>query len=259
MKTARVAYAGALHTATPQGEGQLRLADGRIVAEDAVVWLPPFEVGTVIALGLNYADHVKELAKELTVTSKDEPLVFLKGPGSLIGHRGQTRRPADATFMHYECELAVVIGRTAHQVKAADAMQHVAGYTVCNDYAIRDYLENWYRPNLRVKNRDTCTVLGPWLVDAADIPDPHQLTLRTRVNGTVTQQGTTAHMVNDIPALIEYLSSFMTLRAGDVILTGTPEGVVNVNVGDEVVTEIDGIGSLHNTIVDDALFGIPSS
>jgi 5-oxopent-3-ene-1,2,5-tricarboxylate decarboxylase / 2-hydroxyhepta-2,4-diene-1,7-dioate isomerase len=158
-------------------------------------------------------------------------------------------------FMHYECELAVVIGRTARQVQRADALRHVAGYTVCNDYAIRDYLENWYRPNLRVKNRDTCTVLGPWLVDAAEVPEPHALNLRTLVNGKVTQRGNTADMVNDIPALIEYLSGFMTLQAGDVILTGTPDGVVNVDVGDEVVTEIDTIGRLVNTIVGDAGFG----
>lgn len=253
MRTARVAYAGALHDAVPHAEG-LQLEDGRVLTEDAVVWLPPFEVGTIIALGLNYADHVKELSKELTVTAKDEPLVFLKGPGTLIGHHGQTRRPADASFMHYECELGVVIGRTAKGVKRADAMHHVAGYTVCNDYAVRDYLENWYRPNLRVKNRDTCTVLGPWFVDAADVPDPHDLILRTLVNGKVTQQGHTKDMINDIPALIEYLSAFMTLQAGDVILTGTPDGVVNVDVGDEVVTEIDGIGRLVNTIVGDAPF-----
>ena len=254
MKRARVAYGGALHDATAHAAG-LRLEDGRVLAEDAVVWLPPFEVGSVIALGLNYADHVKELAKELTVSSKDEPLAFLKSPGALIGHRGQTRRPADAAFMHYECELAVVIGRSAKNVKRLDAMQVVAGYTVANDYAVRDYLENYYRPNLRVKNRDTCTVLGPWLVDSADVPDPHALDLRTLVNGRVTQRGNTRDMVNDIPALIEYLSGFMTLNAGDVILTGTPDGVVNVDVGDEVVTEIDGIGRLVNTIVGDALFG----
>jgi len=254
MKRARVAYAGAIHDATEHPAG-LRLADGRVLAEEAVVWLPPFEVGSVIALGLNYADHVKELSKELTVTAKDEPLAFLKSPGALIGHRGQTRRPADVTLMHYECELAVVIGRSAKHVKRADAMQFVAGYTVANDYAIRDYLENYYRPNLRVKNRDTCTVLGPWLVDAADIPDPQQLALRTLVNDKVTQQGNTRDMIADIPALIEYLSSFMTLAAGDVILTGTPDGVVNVNVGDEVITEIDGIGRLVNTIVGDADFG----
>jgi 5-oxopent-3-ene-1,2,5-tricarboxylate decarboxylase / 2-hydroxyhepta-2,4-diene-1,7-dioate isomerase len=153
--------------------------------------------------------------------------------------------------MHYECELAVVIGQRARNVKADSAMAHVAGYTVCNDYAVRDYLENWYRPNLRVKNRDGATVLGPWFVDAADVSDPHALELRTFVNGALVQQGHTSNMVNDIPALIEYLSSFMTLDAGDVILTGTPEGVVNVNVGDEVVCEIDGIGRLINTLVDE--------
>ena len=254
MKTARVAFGGALHDAVPHANG-VRLADGRVLAEHAVVWLPPFKVGTIIALGLNYANHVKELSKELTVTAQDEPLVFLKGPGTLIGHRGFTRRPNGVNFMHYECELAVVIGRSAKHVKRADAMQHVAGYTVCNDYAIRDHLENWYRPNLRVKNRDGGTVLGPWFVDAAEVPDPHALKLRTLVNGKLTQRGCTADMVNDIPALIEYLSAFMTLQAGDLILTGTPDGVVNVNVGDEVVTEIDGVGRLVNTIVGDDAFG----
>jgi len=254
MKTAVVAYGGAVHAAVPHGQGLL-LEDGRALSEDEVVWLPPFQVGTVIALGLNYADHVKELSKELTVSARDEPLVFLKTAGALIGHRGFTRRPRDATFMHYECELAVVIGATARKVRREDAMRHVAGYTVCNDYAIRDYLENWYRPNLRVKNRDTCTVVGPWLVEATDLPDPHNLALRTLVNGKLTQQGTTADMINDIPSLIEYLSGFMTLRAGDVILTGTPDGVVDVGVGDEVVCEIEGVGRLVNTIVGDDLFG----
>ncbi len=252
MKRARVAYAGAVHEATPGAAAHtLRLADGRVVAEGDVVWLPPFEVGTIIALGLNYADHAKELA----FNAQEEPLVFLKGPGSLIGHRGQTRRPAGVEFMHYECELAVVIGRPARKVARADAMAHVAGYTVANDYAIRDYLENWYRPNLRVKSRDGGTVLGPWLVDAADVAAPPQLALRTLVNGRVVQEGNTRDLVFDIPYLVEYLSAFMTLQPGDVILTGTPEGVVDVGVGDEVVCEIEGIGELANTIVGDEAFG----
>jgi 5-oxopent-3-ene-1,2,5-tricarboxylate decarboxylase/2-hydroxyhepta-2,4-diene-1,7-dioate isomerase len=250
MKRARVAYAGAIHEATPHAQG-LQLADGRIVAEDAVVWLAPFEIGTIIALGLNYAEH----AKELSFGQQEEPLVFLKSAGAVIGHRGQTRRPKDATFMHYECELAVVIGAPGKHIRKADAMRHVAGYTVANDYAIRDYLENWYRPNARVKNRDGATVLGPWFVDASDTPEPVELNLRTFVNGQQTQSGNTRDLVHSIPSLIEYLSRFMTLNSGDVILTGTPEGVVNVNVGDEVITEIDGIGRLVNTIVDDAAFG----
>ncbi len=255
MKHARVAHAGAIHTAEPLSPADsctdVRLCDGRSLAEHEVVWLPPFEVGTIIALGLNYADHAKELA----FNSQEEPLVFLKGPGSVLGHRGFTRRPADVKFMHYECELAVVIGRTAKSVDRSVALQHVAGYCIANDYAIRDYLENWYRPNLRVKNRDGATILGPWFVDADDIPDPGKLDLRTYVNGKLTQRGNTCDLVTAVPALIEYLSSFMTLSAGDVILTGTPEGVVNVNVGDVVICEIDGLGRLQNTIVSDEVFG----
>jgi 5-oxopent-3-ene-1,2,5-tricarboxylate decarboxylase / 2-hydroxyhepta-2,4-diene-1,7-dioate isomerase len=250
MMRGRVAYAGAIHEAYPDAQG-VRLADGRVRREDEVVWLAPIEVGTIFALGLNYAEH----AKELQFNKQEEPLVFLKGPGTVIGHRGFTRRPADVTFMHYECELAVVIGQTAQNVQRENAMQHVAGYMIANDYAIRDYLENYYRPNLRVKNRDGGTVLGPWFVDAADVKDVTQLELRTFVNGTRQQHGNTRDLVTDIPALIEYLSSFMTLAPGDVILTGTPEGIVNVNAGDEVICEIDGLGRLVNTIASDADFG----
>jgi len=251
MRRARVAYSGAIHAAAPADPGDLRLEDGRVVPETAVVWLPPVEPGTIIALGLNYAKHAKELA----LGAQEEPLVFLKGPGTLLGHRGATRRPSGVAFMHYECELAVVIGRPAKNAARGDAMKHVAGYCVANDYAVRDYLENWYRPNLRVKNRDGATVLGPWFVDAADVADPADLGLRTYVNGELTQQGNTRDLIFDVPHLIEYLSSFMTLAPGDVILTGTPEGVVNVNPGDEIACEIDGLGRLVNTIVDDAAFG----
>lgn len=250
MMRGRVAYAGAIHEATPQGD-QVRLADGRVREEHELVWLAPFEPGTIVALGLNYADH----AKELSFSKQEEPLVFLKGPGSVIGHQGTTRRPAGVAFMHYECELAVVIGRTARCVHREDAMQYVAGYTIANDYAIRDYLENYYRPNLRVKNRDGGTVLGPWFVDAADIADVHALELRTFVNGKLAQRGNTRDLIADVPSLIEYLSGFMTLAPGDVILTGTPEGVVNVNAGDEVACEIDGLGRLVNTLAPDADFG----
>jgi 5-oxopent-3-ene-1,2,5-tricarboxylate decarboxylase/2-hydroxyhepta-2,4-diene-1,7-dioate isomerase len=255
VKTARVAHAGALHDAVPHPRG-LQLADGRVLAEEEVVWLPPFEVGTVIALGLNYAAHVKELARELAAPAQaEEPLVFFKGPNALVGHRGLTRRPRDVAFMHYECELAVVIGQGGRRIRAADAMAHVAGYTIANDYAVRDHLENWYRPNLRVKNRDGATALGPWFVDVADVPDPHDLRLQTRVNGRTVQQGHTGDMVHRIPALIEYLSGFMTLRCGDVILTGTPEGVINVEPGDVVECEIERLGMLVNTLAADDLFG----
>ncbi len=245
MKRARVVLDGRRIDAVAEGE-RVRLSDGRLVDETDVDWLPPLRFGTIFALGLNYAEHAKELAFG---SAPVEPLVFLKGPNTLIGHRATTVRPADATFMHYECELAVVIGRRCRQVRREDAYAVVRGYTVANDYAIRDYLENYYRPNLRVKNRDTCTPIGPWLVDAADVPDPMNLGLRSFVDGRKTQEGNTRDMVNDVPGLIALLSSFMTLDDGDVILTGTPEGVADTPVGAEVVTEIDGIGRLVNSIV----------
>ena len=219
------------------------------MAQDAVQSLPPLQpvpqARTILALGLNYADH----AKKLEFKAPDEPLVFVKGQASLIGHRNLTHHPTDVKFMHYECELAVVIGKTAKRVKRDDAYDFIAGYSVANDYAIRDYLENWYRPNLRVKNRDTGTPLGPWLVDAKDITNPMALKLQTAVNGQVTQSGNTADMIFNVPFLIEYFSSFMTLQPGDLILTGTPDGVVDCQPGDVVVTEIEHVGALINTII----------
>ena len=247
MKLARLMVDGMVHNATER-DGQVVLEDGRRLWQDQVTWLPPLATvdkpRTILALGLNYVDHAKELAFK----PPQEPLVFLKGERALNGHRQATKRPAGVQNMHYECELAVVIGRKAKKVRRDDAYAFVAGYTVANDYAIRDYLENWYRPNLRVKNRDGATPLGPWLVDTADIPNPMALALKTTVNGKVTQEGNTKDMIFDVPFLIEYFSSFMTLNPGDLILTGTPDGVVDCQPGDVVVTEIEGIGALVNTI-----------
>ena len=247
MKHARISYQGVVHAATER-DGKLLLPDGQSLSFDAVTWLPPLaptpRPRTIFALGLNYADH----AKELEFKAPEEPLVFLKGESALTGHLQFTKRPAGVEFMHYECELTVIVGKTARNVKRADAYDFVGGYTVANDYAIRDYLENWYRPNLRVKNRDATTPLGPWYVDAADVPNPMALALQTTVNGKVTQSGNTRDMIFDVPFLIEFFSSFMTLQPGDLILTGTPDGVVDCRPGDVIVTEIEGIGALINTI-----------
>ena len=250
MKHARVVYEDRIWPATQAADGGVQLADGRILAETEVRWLPPLEVGTIFVLGLNYADHAKEIAFNQAPAA---PLVFLKGPNALTGHRGHTRRPADVEYMHYECELAVVIGTTCRNVPRERAYEMVRGYTVANDYAIRDYLENYYRPNLRVKSRDACTPIGPWLVDAQDVPDPMNLHLRTWVNGRLIQDGSTRDMVHDIPALIAHLSSIMTLHPGDLILTGTPDGVADAKVGDEIVTEVEHLGRLVNTIGGDEL------
>jgi 5-oxopent-3-ene-1,2,5-tricarboxylate decarboxylase / 2-hydroxyhepta-2,4-diene-1,7-dioate isomerase len=272
MKSARVFFGGAMHEATEAteateaagsatrsaGPASLRLADGRVVDEQQVMWLAPFEPRTIFALALNYADHAQELAAKSSAeqgtflqAQRSEPVVFLKGANSVVGHRGLTRRPADGEFMHYECELAVVIGREGKRIARSRALDFVRGYTVANDYAIRNFLEPYYRPNLRVKSRDGGTALGPWLVDRDDIDDPMNLALRTEVNGRVVQEGRTGDMVHDVASLIEFLSSFMTLSPGDVILTGTPKGSVDVQPGDEVVCEVEGVGRLLNTLVAD--------
>lgn len=249
IKRARVAYGGAIYNASEYGT-RLQLEDGRIVNQDEVTWLTPLNPRTTFALGLNYADHAAELAFD----APSEPLIFLKGPNTFVGHNGFTRRPSDITYMHYECELAVVIGKKGRYVKKEDAYNYVKGYSIANDYAFRDYLENYYRPNLRVKNRDGCTPLGPWLVDKEYIPDPMNLPLYTYVNDKLVQKGNTKDMIFDIPTLIEYISSFMTLSENDVILTGTPKGSVDTKVGDHIVTEIEGVGRLANTIIGDETF-----
>ncbi|SCW71375.1 MULTISPECIES: fumarylacetoacetate hydrolase family protein [unclassified Pseudomonas] len=249
MKHARIRFEGQDHAVTVEAHNAVRLADGRLLAEDQVQWLPP-ATGNMFALGLNYADHAAELAFK----PPTEPLAFIKSSGTYTGHNQVTWRPDNVAYMHYECELVAVIGKAARNVKREDALGYLAGYTVCNDYAIRDFLENYYRPNLRVKNRDATTPVGPWIVDVADVPDPSNLKLRTWINGQLRQEGSTQDMIFDIPYLIEYLSSFMTLQPGDMIATGTPEGLADVVPGDEVVVEVEGVGRLVNRIVSEAEF-----
>lgn len=226
------------------GDSAIRLPNGTLVPAGDAQWLPPVTPGAATyALGLNYADHNRELG---FAPKLETPLIFMKGGNCFVGHRGATPRPADVNQMHPECELVAIIGRPARNVSRADALAHVSGYTVANDYAIREYLENYYRPNARVKNRDATTPIGPWIVDAVDVPDPQALALTTTVNGTVVQQGSTADMILDVAGLIEYLSSVTTLMPGDMILTGTPHGVHFCAAGDEVVCEIEGVGRLVN-------------
>ncbi len=246
MKRARVLHQGAMRWGTLIDDDAAIAVDGGLVVDvSEVTWLPPVTAGaTIFALGLNYADHSAELGFKPPAT----PLIFLKGPNALVGHAEATPRPADASQMHPECELVAVIGRSARRVTEADALDYVGGYTIACDYAIRDYLENYYRPNLRVKNRDRTTPLGPWIVDAASVPDPQALALATTVNGERVQDGSTADMVFSVARLVAHLSSFMTLAPGDLILTGTPHGVRFVAPGDEVTCEVEGVGRLLNRL-----------
>lgn len=244
MRRARIVHKGRAVWAGVSDDG-LILPGGETIAAHSAQWLPPVTPGaTIFALGLNYADHNAELGFK----TKEPPLIFLKGPNTLVGHEGTTPRPADANQMHPECELVAIIGRPGKRISAGRALDHVAGYTIACDYAIREYLENYYRPNLRVKNRDAATPLGPWIVDADDIADPQALAMTTTVNGQAVQAGSTRDMVLGVAGLIEYLSETMTLLPGDMILTGTPQGVHFVAPGDRVECSIAGIGTLANRI-----------
>ncbi len=247
MRRARIARDGQVLEVICDAEGRPLDSTGECIRAGSFTWLPP-ATGTMLALGLNYADH----AAELDFKPPAEPLIFVKAPNTYTGHDQVSCRPDGVGYMHYEAELVAVIGRPTRRVSRADALACLAGYTVCNDYAIRDYLENYYRPNLRVKSRDGLTPIGPWLVDCADVPDPGNLAVRTRVNGELRQSGNTRDMIFDIPYLIEYISAFMTLMPGDMIATGTPTGVSDVKVSDLVEVEVEGIGRLSNTIVSEA-------
>jgi len=208
--------------------------------------LPPVVPSKVIGFALTYADH----AQELGVPAPEQLAVFLKPLSSLIGHRTPVIYPPGVTYMHYEVELAVVIGRRCRRVREADVPDVVRGYTIANDVTARDFIANFYRPPVKAKGWDTFGPLGPYLVEE-EIADPHHLELRAYVNGELRQRGTTADLAYSIPELIVFLSEFMTLESGDVILTGTPKGISPVGPGDTMRVEVEGLGALENPVVAD--------
>jgi 5-oxopent-3-ene-1,2,5-tricarboxylate decarboxylase / 2-hydroxyhepta-2,4-diene-1,7-dioate isomerase len=209
-----------------------------------VQFLLPVQPPKVIALALNFNDH----AAELNLKQPEEPALFWKPNTTLLPHGGTVIYPQGAKFMHYEVELAVIIGRDARRVKAKDAMDYVGGYTIANDIVVRDYVTNTFRPPIRGKGWDTFGPLGPYFVSADEIADPHQLELRAYVNNELRQSGNTNQMIFGIPELIEDISRFMTLEKNDVILTGTPRGISHVKPGDVMRLEVDGLGALVNDI-----------
>lgn len=211
-----------------------------------VAWLPPIEANKVIGLALNFADH----AEELGFTDPEDPALFIKPNTSLLGNRGNVIAPPNIEYMHYEVELAVVIGKHGRKIKAADAMDLVMGYTIANDVTIRDFVVNMFRPPVKAKGFDTFTPMGPYLV-VDEVDDPHNLNLRAYVNGELRQEGNTSMLLRNIPTLIEYITEFMTLEPYDVILTGTPKGISHIYPGDELRLEIDGLGALENKVVAD--------
>ena len=224
--------------------GRLRDREGRTYDPASVTWLPPVLPTKVVGVALNYADH----AEELGVRRPPEPALFLKPVSSLVGHRAPVIHPPGVHYLHYEAELAVVIGQRCRHVRARDAARVIRGYTIFNDVTARDFVTNFFRPPVRAKGYDTFGPVGPWVVEG-EIEDPHGLMVRTYVNGELRQEGSTAHMIHHIPELIEYISAIMTLEPDDLILTGTPRGISPVRPGDVMRLEIERIGALENPVV----------
>jgi 2-keto-4-pentenoate hydratase/2-oxohepta-3-ene-1,7-dioic acid hydratase in catechol pathway len=209
------------------------LADVRLLA--------PILASKVVCMGKNYAAH----AAEMGGVAPEDPVIFLKPNTAIIGPNAPIVLPADAFPVHHEGELAVVIGRPCKDVPAARAAENILGYTIANDVSARDQQKHdgqW----MRAKGHDTFCPVGPWIV--TDV-DPGDLELRTEVNGEVRQRSRTSLMIHDIGAIIEWASAVMTLLPGDLILTGTPDGVGPIEHGDTVSITVEGIGTLTNPVV----------
>jgi 2-keto-4-pentenoate hydratase/2-oxohepta-3-ene-1,7-dioic acid hydratase in catechol pathway len=195
----------------------------------------------VVGIGRNYADHAAELGNEVPA----EPLIFLKPNTSVCSPGDPIRYPRQSTEVHFEGELAAVIGRPCWDLPAARAAEAIFGYTVANDVTARD-LQRADPQWTRAKGFDSFCPLGPWIVTDLDVSD---LAITTELNGELKQAARTAAMVHKVPDLIAYISSVMTLLPGDVILTGTPAGVGPMKPGDEVSVSVEGIGTLTNPVI----------
>ena len=205
-----------------------------------------------LCVGINYVTHIKEMGREMP----QNPWLFVRFAESQTGHQQALWRPPQSTQFDFEGELAVIMGRTAHRVSAAEALDYVAGYACFNDGTIRDFQRHSSQFTAG-KNFLRSGSSGPWLVTADELPDPAALTLETRLNGTVMQAAGIDDLLFNVPALIEYISTFTRLEPGDVIATGTPGGVgvareprVFMQPGDVLEVEISGIGVLRNPVVD---------
>jgi 2-keto-4-pentenoate hydratase/2-oxohepta-3-ene-1,7-dioic acid hydratase in catechol pathway len=195
----------------------------------------------IIGIGLNYRAHAIEMGKGLP----EEPLMFIKPHSAVIAAGEPIERPAGYARVDYEGELGVVIGQRARRVPRERALDVVLGYCCCNDVTVRD-LQKRDIQYTRAKGFDTFCPIGPRIVAGLD---PSKLALKTRLNGVVKQDSSTSDLIFDVPALIAFVTAHMTLEPGDVISTGTPSGVGDLQPGDEVEIEIEGIGILKNPVI----------
>jgi 5-oxopent-3-ene-1,2,5-tricarboxylate decarboxylase / 2-hydroxyhepta-2,4-diene-1,7-dioate isomerase len=245
-KRARFIVEGRYHEGELISEGVLRAETGVAYSVDDVTFMLPLVPRKVIGLALNFADH----AEELGLDKPKEPVLFFKPSNSWVAHRAEVVSPAGVEYMHYENELAVVIGRRGRNIRAEDASDYVRGYTIANDVTVRDFVANLYRPPVKAKGWDSFGPMGPFLVEG-EIDDPNSLDMRTYVNGELRQQGNTKDLIWKIPEIIEFITRFMTLEPNDMILTGTPKGLSHVYAGDVMRLEIDGLGRLENPVVEE--------
>ncbi len=199
----------------------------------------------IVGVHLNYASRVEEYGAR----APDVPSYFLKPSSSLARHGDEVVRPRGCRYLNYEGEIALVVGRRMKRVRDEDALAHVAGYSVANDFGVHDFRHADRGSMLRVKGQDGFCPIGPDLVDAADV-DPADLTLRTYVNGEVVQHGHTSELLFSFAYMLADLSRLITLDPGDVLLTGTPANSRPVAPGDVVEVAVDGIGRLSNRVVE---------
>jgi 2-keto-4-pentenoate hydratase/2-oxohepta-3-ene-1,7-dioic acid hydratase in catechol pathway len=219
--------------------------------------LPPIVGGEkILCVGVNYANRNEEYRDGSE--RPQYPSLFYRAPDSLVGHETPIVRPRVSEQLDYEGEIALAIGRTARHVPRERALDHVAGLTIANEGTVRDWLRHGKFNATQGKNFDRSGALGPWLVTRDEAAIGAQRRLTTRVNGEVRQDDTTANLIFDFPYLIAYISSFMTLKPGDFILTGTPTGAGArfdpprwLKPGDVVEVEVEGIGTLRNSVIDE--------
>jgi 2-keto-4-pentenoate hydratase/2-oxohepta-3-ene-1,7-dioic acid hydratase in catechol pathway len=205
-----------------------------------------------LAIGLNYSDHANEIGMPLP----NEPIVFIKANNSLCGPNDAVEKPRGSTKLDWEVELAVIIGTRAKYVSEAEALNYVAGYSICNDVSERFFQLERLGQWTKGKSHDTFGPLGPYVATKDEIADVHKLSMWLDVNGKRRQTGTTATMIFNVPKIVSYLSEIMTLLPGDIIVTGTPPGVGAgqkppnfLNVGDVVTLGIEGLGEQRQEII----------
>lgn len=249
---------GFLQAGKPAQEQMQQLIDSglnRLALSDVTLHAPIPRPGKYLAISLNYADHIAETGKE----RPEYPSFFSKATSAIIGHQTPIQRPKVSEKLDYEGELAMVIGRYAKHISIEQAPNVIAGFTIANDVSVRDW--QMRSPTMMIgKSFDTAGPLGPWLVTSDELPNPHQLSLKTWVDDELRQQANTSQMLFNCYDMIAYLSQAMTLEPGDVIATGTPAGVGvkmtprgYLKPGQTVTIEIEGIGRLINPVIDEVV------